>query len=186
MPILVPNIHKLTIQSCSVACSTIHKANHPAEESKPTPVPKPDAVTQSNGADPRPGTIAAASFKGPFSPLDDSKELRELFKLYPRLPALLEEINSSTLAPTDTQSGQFGQRQKVELWNADVGLRKGVEALNKARSSDDKDGQSLREYSTLILQILSGENGETVEEAIQKELATQNAKIIEDLLRRET
>lgn len=99
---------------------------------------------------------------------------------------LLEEINSSTLPPTDTKGGQFGQRRKEEPWNADVGLRRGVEALSKARNSDDKDGQSLREYSTLILQILSGENCETVEEAIQKELATQSAKIIEDLLRRET
>jgi hypothetical protein len=143
---------------------------------------------QSNGSDPRPGTIAAAGSRNPFAALDNSIKLRELFKLYPRLPALLEEINKTTLPPTAaTQGGEFGgaRRWKEQPWNLDLGLQKGVKALSKARNSNDKDGESLREYSNLVLQILS-KDVESVEEIIRKELATENAKFIENLLKAES
>lgn len=141
--------------------------------------------TKSN---PRPGTVAAAGHKGPFAALDESAELQELFKTYPRLPSLLEEIDKRTLPPTSNNQngglkGNF--RRKEEPWNADVGLKKGIEALNQARNSSNKDGKSLREYTRLVLQILSGESEESASEQIQKEQAAENARIIERLLQGE-
>lgn len=167
-----------------MACSTVHKATHPALEPKPAEVtaePQP----QSNGAAPRPGTVAAVDFKGPFAALDDSKELQTLFKIYPKLPSLLDEINTATLRPLEelannTQNG-FSRGKKEEPWTFDRGLEKGREALNRARDTDE----SVREYSKLILQILSGEAGVSAAELVQKELAEENAKIIEALLKGE-
>jgi hypothetical protein len=74
------------------------------------------------------------------------------------------------------------RRRKEEPWNSDMGLQTGVKALAKARNCDGTDGESLREYSKLILQILSRNNGDSVDELIQKELAAENARIIERLL----
>jgi hypothetical protein len=120
--------------------------------------------------------------------LDDSKELRELFKLYPHLPSQLEAIDAATLRPDDEQS--FDQRSsmkggKVKLWNSDRGLQRGVEALSQARNTSGKEGEAVREFSKLIIQILSGENGNEAAEIIQKEIAEENARIIEQLLNNE-
>jgi len=54
--------------------------------------------------------------------------------------------------------------------------------LKRARNEDGVDGESVREYGRLILQILGGEEGLTTEEIIQKELKEENARIIEQLL----
>ncbi len=117
--------------------------------------------------------------------MDDSKELQTLFKMYPQLPSLLDEINTATLRPLEefdnsTQNG-FSRRKKEESWTFDRGLEKGREALNRARDTDE----GVREYSKLILQILSGEAGASAAELVQKELAEENAKIIEALLKGE-
>ncbi len=177
----------LTGRSCSIACSTIHKATHTAAEPKPDQ-PEPEPEKQSNGTVPRPGTVAAAGSKSPFAALDDSKELRTLFNLYPGLPALLEEIDTATLPPVNnSHNADFGMArgQKEEPWNLDRGLQKGVQALSRARNADGKDAESLREYSKLILQIMSGEAAESAAQIIQKEVAADNAKFIEALLRGE-
>jgi len=172
------------LPSCSLACSTLHKATHAALEPKPeetVAAPPP----QFNGTAPRPGTVASAGFKGPFTALDDSKELQTLFKMYPKLPSLLDEINTATLRPLEeldnnTDSG-FLRGKKQEPWTSDRGLEKGRDALNRARDTDE----GVREYSKLILQILSGEAGISAAELVQKELAEENAKIIEALLKGE-
>jgi hypothetical protein len=170
--------------SCSLACSTLHKATHPALEPKPAEA-KAEAQPQFNGAAPRPGTLAVVGFKGPFAALDDSKALQTLFKMYPQLPSLLDEINTATLRPLEdldnnTQNG-FSRRKKEEPWTFDRGLEKGREALSRARDTDE----GVREYSKLILQLLSGEAGISAAELVQKELAEENAKIIEALLKGE-
>ncbi|KAF8863571.1 hypothetical protein BDZ45DRAFT_583713 [Acephala macrosclerotiorum] len=170
---------------CSVACSKQHKINHPPDEPKPEPESKPSPATEINDHG-RAGTIAGKAFKGPFAALDDSPDLRLLFKLYPNLPKLLDSIHTATLPSIDeyTTSGLPTRARKgnEQPWNSDRGLQKGVEALKKARNSDGKDGEGLREYSRLILQILAGEEGMTTEQIIQKELAEENARIIEQLL----
>jgi hypothetical protein len=120
--------------------------------------------------------------------LDDSKELRALFKLYPNLPSQLEAIDAVTLRPDDEQGFDRRAFQKggnAELWNSDRGLQKGVEALSQARNTSGKEGEGVREFSRLIIQIISGENGNEAAEIIQKEIAEENARIIEQLLNNE-
>jgi len=130
------------------------------------------------------GTIAAAGSRGLFAALDDSKELRALFKLYPKLSSQLDEINKATLRPCDTferpkySKGRAGNG--IENWNQDRGTENGVKALNSARNSSN--GEAVREYSNLILQILSEDEGLQAAQLIQQELAEENARIIEALL----
>ena len=120
--------------------------------------------------------------------MDSSKELQELFKKYPRLQSQLEDINTATLPPIEGYGfGQGTSRKggKVEPWNSDRGLQKGVEALSKARNTGGENGRGIREFSRLVLQILSGEEGAQAAEVIQKEIAEENARIIEQLLNNE-
>ncbi|PMD45053.1 hypothetical protein L207DRAFT_419257 [Hyaloscypha variabilis F] len=172
------------LPSCSLVCSTVHKATHPALEAKPAET-IPESKPQSCAANPRPGTVAAAGFKGPFAALDHSKELRLLFKVYPKLPALLNEINAATLRPLeevdDLPQNGYVKGKKEQPWTFDRGLEKGREALNRARDRDE----GVREYSKLILQILSGDAGISAAEMVEKELREENSKIIETLLQGE-
>ena len=170
--------------SCSVACSKLHKATHPPNEpipkiEKPTTPPKPNPTV------PRPGTVAAAGYKGPFAALDESRELQELFKMYPSLPSQLEEINAATLRPVEDERRASRKGRKAEPWTSDRGLQKGREALCRARNTSGKDGEGIREFSKLVLQILSGENGTRAAEVIQKEMEVENVRIIEQLLNNE-
>jgi len=94
-----------------------------------------------------------------------------LFKMYPKLPTLLEEIHTSTLRPLEElddneENGhrhRNGRKNKEEPWTFDKGLEKGREALNLARY----EHECVREYSDLILQILSGEAGMSTAELVQ-------------------
>lgn len=108
-----------------------------------------------------------------------------LFKLYPRLPTLLDEIHNTTLQPlpgdNDTNGYKNGRR-KEEQWNSDRGLAKGVQALNKARNSDGKDGESLREYSRLVLQILAADDEVSAAEQLQREVAEADRRFVKELL----
>lgn len=54
--------------------------------------------------------------------------------------------------------------------------------MKQARNSDGRDGEAVREYGRVILQVLAKEEGLTTEEIIQKELAEENARIVEQLL----
>ena len=162
----------------------IHKSTHPAIEPKPTET-KPEPQPQSKAAAPRAGTVAAAGFKGPFAALDDSKELQLLFKTYPKLSSLLDDINNATLRPLeeldDLPQNKFSRGKKEQPWTLDRGLEKGREALRRARETDE----GVSDYCKLILQILSGEAGISAAELVQKELKEENAKIIEALLQGE-
>jgi len=77
------------------------------------------------------------------------------------------------------------QGNKQEQWNSDRGLQKGVEALNKLRNTNDEDGEAVREFSKLVLEILSGEDGVSAAEVIQKEQAAESVRIIQQMLERE-
>ncbi|KAH7356855.1 hypothetical protein BKA65DRAFT_548241 [Rhexocercosporidium sp. MPI-PUGE-AT-0058] len=174
---------------CSIACSTIHKATHPTEEPKPAAETKAHPTLPAKPSVARPGTVAGAANaaspnpRGPFAALDDSKELQELFKKFPRLQMLLDRINKATLRPVnDMQQNQNGGRRKEQQWNSDRGLQKGVQALNDLRNTSCKDGRAIREYSKLILRLLSPEDGLSAREVVEKELAEENQKVIEQLL----
>ena len=140
--------------SCSMACSVVHKATHPSNE--PLPSPPPREQTPQPKATSRAGTTG---FKSPFTILEDSKELRQLFLQFPDLSKHLDSIHSATLRPVEDfgkQQQQPGQR-KQQSWNQDRGLALGVEALGKARRQYGKDGEGVREYGRLVLQLLERE-----------------------------
>ncbi|XMA13330.1 hypothetical protein WAI453_006121 [Rhynchosporium graminicola] len=172
---------------CSIVCSTIHKATHPAEEPKSAVELKAHPTLPAKPVSARPGTVAganaaSANSNNPFAALDDSEELQQLFKKYPRLKMLLEEIDKVTLPPVNGQQPQNGGRGKEQQWNSDRGLQKGVQSLNTLRNTGSKDGKAIREFSKLILRLLSPEQGLTAREVIEKELAEENQKIVEQLL----
>lgn len=116
--------------------------------------------------------------------------MRDLFKLFPNLPKQLEEIHNATLRPVeDAGKPQYGnngyKRKNTQPWNQDVGNNKGVEALKKARKAYGKDGEGVRQYGTLILQLLAKDET-NAEELIRRELEEENAKSVKQLLELET
>ncbi|KAH7407555.1 hypothetical protein BKA64DRAFT_640480 [Cadophora sp. MPI-SDFR-AT-0126] len=174
---------------CSIACSTIHKATHPAGEPKPAVELKAHPTLPPKPPVARPGTVAGAAkaanspTANPFAALDDSKELQELFKKFPRLTMLLNRINKATLPPVQNmQLNLSGGRRKEQPWNSDRGLEKGAKALDDLRNTGSKDGRAIREFSNLILRLLSQENGVSAREVVEKELAEENQKVVEQLL----
>ncbi|KAG9229603.1 hypothetical protein BJ875DRAFT_387012 [Amylocarpus encephaloides] len=174
---------------CSIPCVKIHKVNHPISETPPSPPVDKDEAPVSNPIPPRPGTVSATGYKGPFAALDDSQELKLLFEKYPSLSAQLNTINTATLPPVagDTEFPQRDPRKngKSEPWTTDRGLQKGIEAMNRARADGSKDGQAVREYYRLVLRILSGEGTVGAAEVIQQEIEDENLRIISGLLERE-
>jgi len=173
----------LTYQSCSIPCLKIHKATHTEVDARPIPLPQEPMPTSNNGA-PRAGTVAAASFKGPFAALDASEDLQILFRTYPRLSAQLHMIDSATHRPVNQNGGyqNNGKGRKEPAWTTDIGMQKGVDAMYRAKSAED--GEGVREYCKLILQILSGDDM-AAEEMIQKEIAEENVRMIKGLLDQE-
>jgi hypothetical protein len=179
--------------SCSVSCSTVHKATHTAIEAESSSAVSstnevlPSRVPTSSFI-PAAGTVAAAGSKGPFAALETSKELKSLFESYPSLNAQLDEINAATLRPLDNQNTNNGQThgfrkpRGIEQWNQDRGMENGIKALQRARSVYGTEGEAVREYSRLVLRILSGEEGWGASEMVQRELDEENAKVIQQLL----
>ncbi|KAK1847711.1 hit finger domain protein [Colletotrichum chrysophilum] len=171
---------------CSVQCSKIHRENHPPD---PEPVPKPPVE-----APKQPGAKKAFDPKNPFSVLDDSPQLRYLFKRYPSLKSRLLVILAATEPPPELQGtgnslnntmkarALAAANPKKEQWSHDVGIRNGKEALRKARTAAGEDGEGVREYIELINHlILKGEDA-AAEEAIRKSAAEKDTDLIRKLL----
>ncbi|KAE9573848.1 hypothetical protein CGMCC3_g10079 [Colletotrichum fructicola] len=171
---------------CSVQCSKIHRENHPPD---PEPVPKPPVE-----APKQPGAKKAFDPKNPFSVLDDSPQLRYLFKRYPSLKSRLLGILAATEPPPELQGtgnslndtmkarALAAANPKKEQWSHDVGIRNGKEALRKARTAAGEDGEGVREYVELINHlILKGEDA-AAEEAIRKSAAEKDTDLIRKLL----
>lgn len=76
---------------CSVACSRAHRDSHPPSE--------PVSEIKKHALPPKPPTPTKKSKSHPFSVLDDSMELQQLFARYPNLPARLSAIADVTLPP---------------------------------------------------------------------------------------
>ncbi|PBP21336.1 zinc finger (HIT type) family protein [Diplocarpon rosae] len=176
---------------CSVACSTLHKATHPAEEPKPAAELQEEPEPQTQNSSSRPGAVdgaANASSREPFAALDDSKELQDLFRQYPRLRTLLNRIEKATQRPMDTNTiqTQNGRKRKEQPWNPERGLQKGIQVLTDLRNTGSKDGKAIREFSTVILRILSQQEGVSARDAVEKEVAAENQKFVEKLLNGES
>jgi hypothetical protein len=162
----------------------IHKATHTEDEARPIPTPQEPMPTVSDEGAPRAGTVAAANYQGPFAALDASEDLQVLFRTYPRLSAQLHMIDAATQPPTN-QNGYHQEGKRKQKWTSDIGTQRGVDALHQAKEAEGKDGEGVREYYKLVLQILSGDSDVDAREIIQNEYAEQNAQMISELLNNE-
>lgn len=148
----------LTFLSCSVACSKIHRENHPAD---PDPAPKPTPpVLQPPPID---AHNTSANNESPFQVLENSEQLQFLFKKYPRLRAQLLEIHAATLEPASAKSKIPASLlkdlpSKGDGWNAEKGIASGKQALRKARKAAGEDGEAIREYTELVLHFMDKSN----------------------------
>ncbi|KAG4026085.1 hypothetical protein MFRU_045g00300 [Monilinia fructicola] len=186
-PLCKENSHKYKckycdVRYCSVQCSNRHKADtndHEVEKERlasAPPPPKASSPRSHENPAPRPGTLAAAHAKGPFECLDDSDELREVFKKYPNLRSQLEKIYSATLRPTGSNSHN---------WNQDKGWENGRACLKTASTVYGKDGEGIREYSNLILRLVGDEDEESMAEVLQREALEESTRVIRELLESE-
>ena len=162
--------------------------------------PKPKAVQLTNGVA-RAGTVAAAKAKGPFAALDDSLELfQELFKQYPRLPQQLLEIESASQRPITEEEAvaqldlitQYTFEKgkgavKNRPWDQNRGNDSGVQALRNARRVYGKDGEGVRQYGELVLQLLNRANAvDEAVDSIEQERRDEDARVINELLQVES
>ena len=136
--------------SCSVACSKIHRENHPPEEERKPPPPAAAA-----------NEAQAKNNTHPFGVLDESKELQRLFTKYPNLKTKLKTIHDASLPGRDDNVLRNGpirsnpHGKKPDLWTPEVGLRRSQQALRRARTDPGEDGDGVREYCELVVYLLS-------------------------------
>jgi hypothetical protein len=121
---------------CSVACSKVHKNKHPPNEREASARPVANASSATNP----PQKLLA---------LEEREELHTLFRNYPQLSALLNNIHRATLQPNQQSGGR--SRGDPETWTEDKGIQRGVQALNAAREGYGNDAEGVREFSRLIL-----------------------------------
>ncbi|OAA60631.1 Zinc finger, HIT-type [Cordyceps fumosorosea ARSEF 2679] len=174
---------------CSVACNKVHRENHP-----PDPEPKPEPPQAPAPEAPPPTTATSASDKSnPFRVLDlASEQLQLLFTRYPNLPQQLVDIHAAMQPPSESADHNGipasllkGLPGKKERWNHDVGIKKGKEALRKARKADGALGEGVKEYCELIMHLMNGQAGDDASVLLQKQAATQDAELIERLMNEE-
>lgn len=183
----------LTAPSCSVVCFRTHKENHPPDPPKPDPVLKLN--NQESDLD---GKKSRKRGAHPFSVLDESPELVRLFNKYPSLPSKLGSIHNATLPPKDEQppsrgglpwnlSQAPGYQNKKPKWTHDTGLRRGKEALRKARTDPGEEGDAVREYCELVLHLLSREENSEVNvtDIVRQQVTQEDVKLIERLIEAE-
>ncbi|OLN95293.1 putative zinc-finger protein C4F10.19c [Colletotrichum chlorophyti] len=175
---------------CSVPCNKLHRENHP-------PDPEPTSKTPEPPAAPQP-VAGARDPKNPFIALDDSDQLRYLFRRYPGLQTRLLDIIAATEPPPDAQGAggslndmmraraTAAANPKKEQWTHDVGIRNGKEALRKARNEDGEVGEGVREYIELINHLVSQASADAeAEEVIRRRAAEKDAELIRRLMAEE-
>ncbi|KAG6360328.1 hypothetical protein INS49_011385 [Diaporthe citri] len=183
---------RCSISYCSVACFRPHKENHPPVEPQPAQAPSKPTQQDTND-DSRPNKRKAH----PFNILDDSPELAQLFKRYPSLPTKLTNIHVATLPPEEEQPGRGGlpwnlqqapgYQHKKPRWTHDLGLRRGKEALRKARTDPGEDGDAVREYCELVLHLLSKQEATgAVTDLVREQVIKQDVQLIEKLIEAES
>ncbi|KKY38058.1 putative hit finger domain protein [Diaporthe ampelina] len=174
------------------ACFRPHKENHPPVEPQPAQAPSKPTQQDTND-DSRPNKRKAH----PFNILDDSPELAQLFKRYPGLPTKLTNIHVATLPPAEEQPGRGGlpwnlqqapgYQHKKPKWTHDLGLRRGKEALRKARTDPGEDGDAVREYCELVLHLLSKQEATGgITDLVREQVVKQDVQLIEQLIEAES
>ncbi|KAL2263583.1 hypothetical protein VTK26DRAFT_6144 [Humicola hyalothermophila] len=211
---------------CSVACSKQHKENHPPDPPKPDP-------PNTNPSQPPDSSSSTSTFSSdPYGILLEHRaSFDRLFEKYPSLPAELARIQQATLPPPPPSAESSSlpsssrppsipglnphqrrnnnrQQQQQQPWTRDVGLRRGADALRRARTDPGDVGDGVREFCELVLFLLGkaqeqgGREGQTelgvggsgsgggggsggVVDRVREEVAAEEAKAIERLLREE-
>ncbi|PQK17023.1 hypothetical protein BB8028_0007g02220 [Beauveria bassiana] len=175
---------------CSVTCNKVHRETHPPDP-EPTPAETPQAATTT--------TVAAAvptkanDRSNPFGALDSaSDKLQMLFSKYPGLPQQLADIYAAMQPPTESTQNDGGipasllrgLPSKKESWNHDVGIKKGKEALRKARKAGGVSGEGVEEYCELIMHLMNGQADASA--LLQRQAATEDSELIERLMHEES
>ncbi|KAK4122727.1 hypothetical protein N657DRAFT_691210 [Parathielavia appendiculata] len=175
---------RCSVPYCSVACSKQHKENHPPDPPKSDQTFAALNTAQNTPADDDPYSIL----------LDHRNAFQRLFARYPSLAAELTRIQATTLPPAETPGSAFNipglgpftantGRNRQEPWTKDVGLRRGAEALRKARMDPSDTGDGVREFCELVRFLLSKKR-EGVER-VREEVVAAETRVIERLLREE-
>ncbi|SPN98538.1 uncharacterized protein DNG_01584 [Cephalotrichum gorgonifer] len=124
----------------------------------------------------------------PFGVLDSSDRLQMLFGKYPRLPEQLLKIHEATQPPSSTTTPRAGRpsesrRLENEMWSRAMGIQRGKEALQRARGAAGEDGEGVREYQALVLQLLSSGEGE---HAVTRRLGERDEELLRNFVAAET
>ncbi|KAK4212862.1 protein HIT1 [Rhypophila decipiens] len=169
---------------CSVACNKIHKENHP-----PPPPPDEQPTSTAQPADSNSTTSQRSqSNNDPYEVLLRHRvEFDRLMGRYPGLERILFNIQKSTLPPPDDPSANGGPQQR-EIWSGEVGLRRGVAALKKARTNPGILGDGVREFCELVMYLLNnpslrgGDGGPNATSLVRQEVVADQTKVIQTLL----
>ena len=136
--------------------------------------PSPNGLTDEHG-----GTSFAT--KSAIS-LDSSPDLQLLYKRFPRLFAQLQMIYEATTEPSDDQhNDQSSSRSHIDRgrgrsrgrgrgrdrgagapWSHQRGFKAGLHQLRKLRRLDGDDGEGLREFSKLAMNVVQANSSQTV------------------------
>lgn len=115
-----------------------------------------------------------------------------LFQKYPHLPDQLLAIHAATQPPASTGPAAFpgarpseSRRIDKEIWSRAAGLKKGTEALKRARNADGEEGEAVREYQELVLHLLAG-GDDGARDAMQRHLADQDNALLRSFVAAET
>ncbi|OHW92065.1 hit zinc finger [Colletotrichum incanum] len=166
---------------CSVPCNKIHRENHPPDPEPSATAKPPNAGDPALEPPPSDAPKPPRDPKNPFSVLDDSDQLRYLFRRYPGLQRRLLDIIAATEPPPEMQStgsslndmmkarAMAAANPKKEQWTHDVGIRNGREALRKARNAAGEDGEGANAAAE-------------AEEVIRKQAAEKDAELIRRLM----
>ncbi|KAH6621083.1 hypothetical protein B0J18DRAFT_216797 [Chaetomium sp. MPI-SDFR-AT-0129] len=201
---------------CSVACNKQHKENHPPD------APKPEPTTTFTTANPNPNSTNTTP-DDPYSILLDHRDtFTHLFTKYPSLAAELTRIQEKTLpppllpssAPANNPNNTWSSNRHKshphhhnrnhnntnnntpQPWSRDIGLRRGAEALRRARTDPSDTGDGVREFCELVKLLLNRdreqrklEGGERQGvngiEKVRREVVAEERGLIERLLREE-
>lgn len=74
------------------------------------------------------------------------------------MPDQLIQIHDATQPPSSSTtpfSPSESRRLEKAMWDRATGLRKGKEALQRAREAEGEEGEGVREYQELVLHLLS-------------------------------
>ncbi len=170
--------------SCSIECYKEHRLVHANMQAAYWPdanvsghSPEHSPVTLENPPS-MDITLKSAQPGNPFTALESSPDLQNLFILYPKLRAQLHEVYIATLEPPPTcqdseqrNNSRFdGGRGQVRgrgrsrrwgngaPWTPQRGQKLAVSRIRKFRECDVKESDGLREFSRLLIRLHKSES----------------------------